>query len=245
MVRALAAFGANDLRSVRRDSLLFFVLLGPFVYLALVRFVIPPLTGYLVDAYGFDLTPYYPLLLSAFLVLGCPVLIGTVAGFLLLDERDYDTLTALKVTPVPTGAFAAYRAATAIFVSALYVLVTLSFSDLMPLSLLPKAIAIALLAGLLSNFVALSLAAFASNKVEGLAIIRAIGGLLFVVPLIPYFIDSSWQLLFGLVPSYWPAKAFWVASEGANFWPYLLVGFVYNLALTLALLRRFQKKVFF
>lgn len=57
-------------------------------------------------------------------------------------------------------------------------------------------------------------------------------------------IHSDWQVVFGLLPTYRPVKAFWVAGEGGNFWPYALVGLAYELLLLIPLLRRFQKKVF-
>ena len=63
-------------------------------------------------------------------------------------------------------------------------------------------------------------------------------------PLTAYFMASSWQLLLGVLPTYWPAKAFWVAGEEGDFWPYILVGLVYDLLLLVLLLRRFAKKVF-
>jgi fluoroquinolone transport system permease protein len=69
-------------------------------------------------------------------------------------------------------------------------------------------------------------------------------GILMLGPLAAYFVDSAWQPLFGILPTYWPAKALWVAGEGGNFWPYVLAGAAYNLLLIALLLRRFREKVF-
>jgi fluoroquinolone transport system permease protein len=87
------------------------------------------------------------------------------------------------------------------------------------------------------------IATFAANKVEGLALMKVLS-IFMLGPLAAYFVGSSWQLLFGLLPTYWPAKAFWVAGEGGNFWPYVLAGLAYALLLISLLLRRFRQKVF-
>jgi fluoroquinolone transport system permease protein len=45
-----------------------------------------------------------------------------------------------------------------------------------------------------------------------------------------------------VLPPYWAAKAFWVASEHGTWWPFLLGGVVYNLAIAWPLFRRFVAK---
>ena len=90
---------------------------------------------------------------------------------------------------------------------------------------------------------ALILAVFAANKVEGLALMKGLA-VFMLGPLAAYFMDSGWQVLAGIVPTYWPAKAFWVAAEGGNFWPYVLAGAAYDLMLIALLLHRFREKVF-
>lgn len=217
-------------------------LLAPLLAVAVLRFAVPIITTYLDQRYNFDLIPYYPLLLSL-LVLGLPSGFGSLAGFMILDERDDDTLTALRVTPTSMYGYAGYRIFAAIILSFLYTLGCISLTGLTPDPLILSLVPAALLAGLLSPLVALVLATLANNKVEGLALGKAFG--LFILgPLAAYFVGTNWQLLFGLLPTYWPAKTFWVAAEGGNFWPYFLVGFTYYLALVSLLLHRFREKVF-
>jgi fluoroquinolone transport system permease protein len=62
------------------------------------------------------------------------------------------------------------------------------------------------------------------------------------LPCLPWFIDSQWNLAFGVLPPYWAAKTFWVASEHGTWWPYLVAGTVYNLAVAWLLFRRFVAK---
>ena len=60
--------------------------------------------------FGFDLEPYF-LLLMSFVMLMAPMLAGVVIGFLLLDQQDDQTLTALQVTPLTLSGYFTYRIA--------------------------------------------------------------------------------------------------------------------------------------
>lgn len=240
---ALRAFGVNDLKSIRRDSLLIYMLVIPPIMVLAVRLILPWLTERSLANFGFDLVPYYPMLLSFFFVLQLPLLFGLMVGLLILDERDDDTLTALRVTPISVAGYALYRGGTTVLFSTLYVIIALPLTGLMLPSVLPALIPIAILSGTLAPLFCLVIATFASNKVEGLALMKALG-IFLLGPLAAYFVDSNWQLLLGVLPTYWPAKAFWVASAGASYCPYLIVGLACNLTLTILLLYRFRQRVF-
>jgi fluoroquinolone transport system permease protein len=103
---AFAAFGRNDLRTIGRDSLMVMVMLGPFLY-AMARWLLPAVTDHVARQWAFDLTPYHSAIISAFCVLGPPLLLGAVLALQLLDERDQNTLAALRVTPVPPATYPA------------------------------------------------------------------------------------------------------------------------------------------
>ncbi len=240
--KAFAAFGRNDLRGTYRDPLLVMLVAAPVIWTSGVALLTPRVTGMLADRYGFDLIPYYPLILAGFLLLTSIIIAGGLAAFLVLDEVDAGTLTALRVTPVPLSTFFAYRAATVMAVTTVYVVATMSFSGILEPGLVPALIPIGLLAGLSGVVTLLLILAVAGNKIQGLAAIRALGMLIAGLPCLPWFIDSGWNLAFGVLPPYWAAKAFWVASDHGMWWPYLLGGVVYNLAVTWPLFRRFLAK---
>lgn len=208
-----------------------------------LRVGLPPATAYLSDSFGFDLVPYYPMLLSFFFVLQIPLLFGVLVGLLVLDERDDDTLTVLRVTPISMRGYTLYRGGAAVLLSFVYVLLTILLSGFVSPSLILAISAVAVLAGLMAAVFALIVATFASNKVEGLALTKGLS-VFMLGPLAAYFVGSDWRVLFGLLPTYWPAKAFWVAGEGGNFWPYVLAGLIYSALLLPLLLTRFRKKVF-
>ncbi len=105
--------------------------------------LVPPLTATLARRYDFDLVPYYPLVITALLLLTSIIIVGGLAAFLVLDEIDAGTLSALRVTPVSLTTFFAYRAATVVVITTVYVVATLSFSGILqPGGLVPALIPI-------------------------------------------------------------------------------------------------------
>lgn len=240
--RALAAFGRNDVRGTYRDPLLVMLVLAPVIWTVGVAVLTPMFTEMLSRRYEFDLVPYYPLVLTAFLLLTSIIIAGGLGAFLVLDEVDAGTMAALRVTAVPLGTFFGYRAGTVVLVTTVYVVATMSLSGILQPGLIPALIPIGLVAGLSAVVTLLLIVALAGNKIQGIAMMRALGMLIAGLPCLPWFIDSAWGLAFGVLPPYWAAKAFWVASADGTWWPYLLVGVLYNLAIAWPLFRRFVAK---
>ena len=88
---------------------------------------------------------------------------------------------------------------------------------------------------------ALFLAAFARNKVQGFALMKAVGVVLWP-PLAAPFVAMPWQLLFGVSPVYWPGRVYWSAFEGDAFWPLWVVpALAWQGLLTWLLLRRYRR----
>lgn len=240
--KAFAAFGRNDLRGTYRDPLLIMLVLAPVIWTSGVAILTPRVTAMVAERYAFDLVPYYPLILTGFLLLTSIIIAGALASFLVLDEVDAGTLAALRVTPVPLSTFFGYRAATVIGVTTIYVVATMSLSGILGPGLITSLIPIGLLAGLSAVVTLLLILAMASNKIQGLAAVRVLGMLIAGLPCLPWFIDSNWNLAFGLLPPYWAAKSFWIATAHGPWWPYLLSGVVYNFAVAWPLFRRFVAK---
>ncbi|MBO8138705.1 MAG: hypothetical protein H0Z40_11365 [Desulfotomaculum sp.] len=165
-----------------------------------------------------------------------------VFGLLVLDERDDQVIMALRISPVPIKKYIGYRVVLAFALNIAYILAFIPLSGLTARSITIQVLPAAVLAGLFSIIVLSLMGAFASNKVKGLALMKAMG-ILMLGPLAAYFIESKWQILLGVLPSYWPAKAFWLMYEGQPYLLYLLAGFIYKILLLYWLYRKFQIKL--
>jgi fluoroquinolone transport system permease protein len=237
VIRILNALGPVDLKNIRRDSLLAWLLVLPIILAFGFRIAVPPLTLWAQERFAIDVTPYYPLLLSTFILLA-PGMAGLVTGFLLLDERDDRTLTALLVTPMPLNSYLFYRISFPIVLGFVTTLIGYPLIGLVPIAPIDLVI-VALLGASSGPLVALFLAAFAENKVAGLTMVKMLNGIT-LLPLVAYFVQSNLQLLAGVIPTYWPLKIFWLAAAGQSYWGYVVAGFVVNgLALWL-FMRRFN-----
>jgi fluoroquinolone transport system permease protein len=237
-IKIFNVLGPVDLKNIRRDSLLAWILVLPIILALGTRVAMPPLTIWLQERFAFDLTPYYPLLLSTFILLA-PGMSGLVTGFLLLDERDDRTLTALLVTPMPLNGYLFYRITFPVILGFITTLVGYPLIGLVPIAPLDLVI-VALLGALGGPLVALFLAAFAENKVAGLTMVKMLNGIT-LLPLVAYFIQSDLQVLAGVIPTYWPLKIFWLAGSGQSFWGYVVTGLAVNVLALWLLMRRFDR----
>lgn len=239
MLQTLRALGPIDARGVRRDSLLSWMIFLPVFGALVLRWGLPPLTARLIEQYNFDLMPYYPALLAYFFVVMTPVIFGTVIGFLLLDEKDDQTLIALQVTPLSTNQYLAYRIAIPVVLTVAMILVIFPLSGLSALPLMNTLI-VGVVAAPLAPLFALYLATFAQNKVQGFALIK-LSGIVLMIPILAFFLQSPWEVVFGLLPTYWLMNTYWALEAGqSDVWVYGLIALVYQATGIAVLARRFD-----
>ncbi|MBX3053480.1 MAG: hypothetical protein KF753_18535 [Caldilineaceae bacterium] len=237
VVRSL---GPVDLRSVSRDSLLLLITGGSLALALVMRYGVPFVTPHLQRLLGVDLRDYTPLLMS-FVLLMAPAMVGALVGFLILDERDDGTLTALLVTPVSLPAYLLYRIGLPVVIAFFVTLLALPLAGFLTLPFGEQVLAAALSA-LSGGIVALAVTALAANKVEGFAILKGLQGIQ-ALPLVAWFLPTPWQWLVGFVPTYWPAVVYWRMAAGEPFWGYWVVGVGVNLGILSLLLRRFHRSI--
>ena len=239
IIGVLKALGPIDLQNIRRDSLLLWMAAMPLFLALLFRFAVPWVRDGILQQFNFDIQPFYPLLMSYGFIIATPLLFGVVIGFLLLDERDDQTLKALQVTPLPLSGYLAYRITIPIILSIVLTVLMYPIAGLVPFST-THLIAVSLLAAPLAPIFALFMATFAANKVQGFALMKGVGVVL-ILPVLAYFIESNWQLALGIVPTYWPIKLYWMLYAGeTGGWIYFVVGLVYQALMLALLLRRFN-----
>ena len=218
---AFGVLAAADRRLVWRDPLLKWVLLLPLGLALLLRMLIPQVHEALLKATGFDMTPYYPLVIGGYLMTA-PGIVGMVIGFLLLDERDARTLTALRVTPLSIRRYLAYRVSVPLLVATATTLLGYGLIKISPLPF-GQLLGISVVAGLSAPLIALVMATAAPNKVAGLAVVKVLNGVN-LLPIAAYFVPTPLQYMAGVVPTYWPMRAFWSAALHERYAVFLAIG---------------------
>jgi fluoroquinolone transport system permease protein len=238
-ILAIKTLGPVDLKNIHRDPLLRWFILLPVLIAAALRWGVPWLASTILNQFNFDITPYY-VLITSFITMTMPLLVGTIIGFLLLDQRDDRTLHALAVTPLSLKGYLAYRIAAPLMISIALSIVVVRFSGMVEIGFESLLIA-SICAAPLAPLVALFLGAFAQNKVQGFALSKG-SGIILVPPLAAWFIPLPWQLLFGISPTYWPVKVFWMAAGGERLlWTAALAGIGYQVVLLVLIMKRFER----
>jgi fluoroquinolone transport system permease protein len=244
-MRALAvhrALAAIDTRNVARDPMLRWLIVLTPAFGLFVRFGLPPMTRALDARFGFDLAPYYPLVMS-FLPVVVAGMIGTVIGFLLLDQRDDQTITALLVTPLTLGGYLRYRMTVLVLLSVVFSCLAIPLAGLTDTTI-GQVVVSSTVAAPLAPVYALFLGSFAGNKVQGFALAK-IMGIVLVPCIVAYSVASPWQAVFGVVPHYWPLKVYWLFDERAagSALVHAAIGLVWQGVVLALLLRRFAQVI--
>jgi len=232
------SMGRVDMKNISRDTLLAWMVSMPIVIALLYRFGIPPLSIWLSTKFDFDLTPYYGLLAS-FYIMTAPSMVGTIIGFLLLDDRDDRVISALMVTPLSLNRYLGYRILVPLALGFVVTLVGYQIVDLVSLGIWDL-VWIILPASFIGPITALFLASFAENKVTGFALMKILSAFN-MIPALAFFYPGNWQLLAGVLPPYWPMKMTWLAVEGESYILYFAGGLVVNGLFLMWLLGRFTR----
>jgi fluoroquinolone transport system permease protein len=229
----------TDFKNILRDDMLVYFIMIPITMSIAARWVIPYLTDFLVKK-NINLIQMLPAVSSFFFLIMPPAIIGFVYGFMWIDERDEKILSVLQITPVPFIKTVIIKMSIGAVISFLLVLVVIPMSGIGNIK-----IPYLILAGSLTAFnvplFALFLFDFAKNKIEGFAISKYLY-ILYMLPFICYFVKVKYEFLFGIIPSYWVLKLYWLISEGnMNIGFYYITGILFNFAVVIFLLKRYVK----
>lgn len=250
MTELVQKLGRSDRKLIGRDSFLIFMFAFAVIIAVVLRFGMPWLNSYLIqngvmpgDTIPIALADAYPMLVAYMGIYTGALLVGTVFGFVLLDEKDNNTLRAMLVTPVPLERYILYRVGGPAILAFFIILGMVYFINqaLLPLW---QMVLLALAGSLTAPIITLFFATFAENKVQGFAYSK-FGGISGWTIMIGFFVAEPWQWLIGLYPPFWVSKAYWLALEGrASWWLALALGIVLQLALITGLIKRFVKMAY-
>ena len=238
-LKKVIALSLGDLRNIRRELILSVSIFAPILLTIVVRFLIPILSSYLSETIGLNLIPHYPFILSYTLLL-TPLLIGTAAGFLILEEKDEDLLKYFTITPLSRRGYITYRLLSPLLLSTIFSFFLLFLSNIVVINYVLM-IPVVLMSSLEASLMALILGTFADNKVEGLAISKGMG-IFFVAPAVGYFIKSIWRWSVAIIPPFWVSETFLLSGGLSQ--RYLLsiaMGFILHFICIQLVYRRFIK----
>lgn len=227
---------ATDLKNIIRDRLyLYAFVLYPIIIILATRLVVP-----WISENVYYIKPFY-IMLFMLLSLILPMIFGFITAFLIMDERDENLLTVLRVMPISRSSYLVYRLLLMTAFAFIYVAVFPALTGLVEVPFLLY-LPVAALFAIFTPVMPLLINALASNKVQGFAVMKTLGGVFFL-PVFALFIAENWKYVFGIIPNFWTFMALEKAlTSGTNDYVHLGVGFAVHIGLIAVLFHTFNKK---
>lgn len=225
-----------DYLLLRGDPMLILSFMVPFILWALMQFIFPLVSGLVLNRWSVDISAYYTMTGSFFLLL-IPMMIGMVYGFILLDERDEGVITAISVTPTGKSGYLKLRLGIPLLLSLGFILLFQVLLGLSGMLSLIQRVLISILIASQALLLLLFLGGFADNKVMGLAISKGFG-LLLLGPLLDFVLPGSLKWIGAYSPLFWATRSF-LSIESGLFWLYFVFSLVIHGLLIWLLLKKF------
>jgi fluoroquinolone transport system permease protein len=222
---------AVDRRTLLGDRVLLLVLGGvPLLALA-VRWLRADGAQWLLDRWGFDIVPYLPVVWAFVLVVHAPLMLGAVSGLVFLEGRDVGADSAVQVTRASLQGLLVWRLSATAGLTAAAVLVGVWIAGASHASGWTGLLGTAVCAAAVAAFVAMLMAAFGRDRVQGMAVMKLMG-LPFYAPLALGIMSGPIVLSLLVIPSGWAVQSFLattalgsgVWAAGGTAWSVLLTG---------------------
>lgn len=189
-----------DVKRLYREPILILFMCVPFMALTAIKLLITFGAPIILQKTAFDLSPYYGYIQSFSIILS-PGMLGTVAAFLMIDERDEKIYELMSVTPLGYTGYIKNRLLMPFVLSAVYTFISYIILDIYDVSILQLVI-LALFSGIQSIILALLLFAFADDKVKGLTYTKGFNSLM--ITAVADLLGIRWvTIISSLVPYYW------------------------------------------
>jgi fluoroquinolone transport system permease protein len=234
--KKLLILGRHDLKHIFRDQILTVLFLLPGFMIVLLVLGLPPLT----PAFP-EISKYYPVI-TAVACIATAVTPSYVISFIMLDEKDEGVFSVLRVTPISTFGFLAYRLSFVLVFGFIASLLTMLLTHLMEVHFL-VAVALSFLVALAAPLVTLCIVTYASNKIEGITFLKGIN-FISMLPVIGFFAAPFWHIPLALIPVYWTYQAFDATVSVPDFVLFYTISLLVHIGLIAWLFRQFMKRVF-
>ena len=189
-----------DIKRMIREPILMMLMFVPVFALVALKLIILFGVPILKKYTGFDLSPWYGYFMSTALLIA-PSMLGTVAAFMMIDDRDENMIDLMSVTPNGYSGYIANRLLMPFFLSVVYSFGGYLLLNIYTISFL-KLLYLAILTGIESIIVGLFLFCLTDNKVKGLTYAKGMSG--FMMTALADLLNIKWiSALSALIPFYW------------------------------------------
>jgi hypothetical protein len=173
----------------------------PLLALA-VRWLAGPGTTWLQQRHGLDVTPWLPMVWTFVVVIHVPTMLGATSGLLFCEDRDTHVLPAVALTRASLRTLVAVRITTTVAVAVAAVAIGLPLAGAGHALGAAGLAATAIVGGTVAVVPMLALATLARDRVQGVALLKAITLPLYL-PLAAFVVDGPWDVAALAIPTGW------------------------------------------
>ena len=190
----------NDVRQILRDPVMASLLMAPLLIIVVFKLLLVFLAPAVAVRTGFDITPWYPWVLSFVLILNSGML-GVITGFMMLDDKDGNIAELMAVTPLGRNGYLLNRLSFASGLCVFYTFLSYCILGIVSFNVFSVIILSVLLAVYSATF-GLLLFSGAENKVKGLTFSKALN--LFILFAFADLFSLKWfTVVAWFFPPYW------------------------------------------
>lgn len=240
-MKKIARLWFGDGINILRDPSQVLLSAVPFLMWGGLRVLVPVIRDLIEKYLRFDVTPHLPFFYS-FIIFVPAMMGGMLIGFLLIDDRDSGILLYWSVTPAGKTGFLLFRCTVPLVLGYFFTIIFLTLPAFITIGHFQRFL-VSFIAALNGIIITLVLGAFAGNKIEAMAIAKALG-ILEIGPIVGYLVPEPWAYIAGILPPFWISRAFLAFQDGATGRGLLfsLAGFLLSAAMIMVLVRIFKKK---
>jgi len=234
-------FISGELKKWMRDPMTRFMLFYPVIFGLVGRYGLPSIA----ENAGFSIENNADYIIAA-LTLMMPMVYGALIGFSILDDRDDHIFNSIRITPLNLNSYLLFRLALVYCLSFTACFFVMWFVQIGPLNE-NNMILISFLAAFSAPLTGLLINLFATNKIEGFAIMK-LTGIIILLPVISLYFTDAKELFFAFIPAFWPGKIIstLVRSESnmlLTLNTYFWIGLLYSIVLNIVMYRSFNHKL--
>ena len=190
----------TDIKMILRDPILVILMLAPILAILIIKLLLNYLTPWLFGEFGFELRPYYGYVLGGCFLLS-PMMLGTVAGFLMIDEKDGKIFDLIAITPAGYSGYMLNRLALPFAMSIIYTFLIYTGLNIYVVNVWTLMM-IGFFVSIESILVGTMLFLFAEDKVQGLTYSKGLG--VFVILSMADLLNRPrLSIIAGAIPFYW------------------------------------------
>lgn len=193
------------LKQIKSDMMLLMACFAPILCGVIIKFGIPFGEKLMTDYFDVEniVAPYY-IIMDLMLSFLTPLMFCFVCAMVILEEADDKIAEYFAITPLGKSGYLVSRLAIPAAISIAVSSILLSLFTLTQLST-TNIIILSLFGAVQGIMISLLIVSFSSNKLEGMALSKLSGLIIFGI-FVPFFITGPQQYLLCFLPSFWISK---------------------------------------